>query len=200
LNIKAFLAICVLTLFSVNTIYSQVNSNVVNLLGTPNKITIGNIPFFLAWSSHPSAIYYKQEYLPKNENVEKFNQMLFIDVLIGNEQAKYTAEEKIKEINARKSTDAEAQYKMLSNSSKNETVLEFTLSAGANTSKIIEWNVYRYINTTDKAGTKILLLFCLSKRTYGKDASKQMANFKANKDGLITSFNNVKIPTIAIKQ
>ncbi|HTF27553.1 MAG TPA: hypothetical protein VK625_01845, partial [Flavitalea sp.] len=50
----------------------QANNGPVNYLNTPAALSFNNLTYGLSWTSHPIPEYYKQEYIPKGETVEKF--------------------------------------------------------------------------------------------------------------------------------
>jgi hypothetical protein len=149
----------------------------VNYLNTPLSLAFNDKNYHLVWSSHPSATYYKQEYLAKGETVEKYSSMLMLEVLDASLNPGDAAAAKIAEI------------------------LEFTITANSPDGRqvlISENNVYRYTLFTNPKGAQSLLLFALSYRQYGNDAVKVI---KADKnDGMIVDqVRKFAIPRVTLK-
>ena len=63
--------IAILAIFVFSSTNAQTNKTVTEYLSVPGPIVLNQNSFNLAWSSHPSANYYKQEYIPVKDNVEK---------------------------------------------------------------------------------------------------------------------------------
>lgn len=180
--------------------FSTPKNTVENFLNTPEMISLTGTNFDLAWSSHPTENYYKQEYIPQNNTVDKYKQMIMVEFATGNIAAKDAVAQKIQELNDRKSTDKLVKYQVSENKEKNEILLDFMLSEGngdANT--IVEWNAYRYSNYTDKTGKKGLYLFALSKREYGQDIVGFVSDLKANRLQYVSDFVALTKPEINLK-
>jgi len=80
-------------------------------------------------------------------------------------------------------------------------MLDFLLSQDTPDGKyvsIVERNVYRYKDVTDKNGQKAILLFGVSERAYGDDINKFFSNLKAHRFDLINAVGTFEIPTITI--
>lgn len=176
-------------------------SNVVeNILNSDEKINLNGIDYYLAWTSHPMSNFYKHEYVPKGQVVEKFNDMILFDLIIGDMDAKNTIAEKIEQLEIRKQTDVVAGYNVSVNKKKNEFLLDFMLSDGnGDENTIVEWNVYRYYDYTDSKGNKGVIIFGLSRRGYGKNVIEFAENIKANRLTYLSEFINLKIPEIKLE-
>src|SRR4051812_9099980 len=53
-------------------------ADAVDQLGIPGPVVFDGRSYALAWSQHPTPIYYKQEYLPAGENLDSYSRMLII--------------------------------------------------------------------------------------------------------------------------
>ncbi|HSK14116.1 MAG TPA: hypothetical protein VK907_12940, partial [Phnomibacter sp.] len=62
---------------------AQTSTSVKDHLSIPGPIVFEQRSYSLTWSAHPSANYYKQEYLPKGEVPGKHRSMLMMEVLTG---------------------------------------------------------------------------------------------------------------------
>lgn len=175
-------------------------AQVENFLNAPETINFSGTDFNLAWSSHPSANYYKQEFIPKGDNVEKYKQMILVELALGEITAKDALSQKIKELEARKSVDKIVKYQVLENKSTNEILLDFMISEGqGEADKIVEWNAYRYGNYSDKTGKKGVYLFALSKRGYGRDSLSFVSDLIANRQKYVSDFVALTRPEITLK-
>lgn len=114
-----------------------------NYLNTPKLIKLNGTDFTLSWSSHPSENYYKQEYVPSDNVVEKYKEMIAVELVVGDLTAKDAVNQKIQEIEARKATDRVSNYALKEDTETKELILDFMMSEGAGESTILEWNVYR---------------------------------------------------------
>lgn len=141
-------------------------------LNVPGPVRFNDTAFNLAWSSNPNANYYKQEYIPSGETVEKYNQMLLLEVVIGELTVADAVRAQVNLIQQRKKTDKVAQYQVIENPATGEVILDFMMSAGNKKEvNIVEWNAYCYKPYKDEKGRSGIMLFAISKRGYKKTTS-----------------------------
>jgi len=174
---------------------------VVNYMNTDTILWYGNLPYKLAWSSHPASTYYMQEYISKGETVDHYNNMLFFDFLQVDTPAAAIVDLKINELLERKKkNDMYVDYKLLKNNATGEYLLQFTISDGNFVKlNIVEYDVYRYMNYTDKKGHKGVLLFALSKRAYGDDITPFFPKLERDRAAILKTHAEYPIPAIEIK-
>ncbi len=187
-KINILLSMVFLTLLA-TTINAQ---GVKNYLGIKKTITFENKTYHLVWSVHPNENYYKQEYLPKGEKLERFNSMITIDYLKGNFRIEDLVAQKIQELKIAKKSDPITNYNVFKKDK--EIILDFLMAAWSKNRKkvlVLERNIYRYVNTK-----KGVTLFFISKRFYGNKMLPYMKNLKKTKNQLIESFGKVQIPKI----
>ena len=142
-----------------------------NLLGVQGPIVFEKTSFSLSWSSHPSATYYKHEYLAKGVNADQYKEMFMIEFLADEEASpKNMALEKIGSTKDRKKIDPYAFAEGLKQDKiGNDVLINFIQSdANGKAAGIVEWNTYRYTKIKTKEGKKGLLLLAISRRAYGK--------------------------------
>ena len=161
-----------------------------------SEVSLSNTIYKLAWSSHPNAIYYKQEYLSAGEKPESFKTMITIDAIIKDLPIEKVVRLKESELQERKKTDKVCNYQIMTNSKTGEYMIDFLMSSG----NIVEWNVYRYKNIVDSKGNPTILLFALSKRAYGDDIISFLTGLKSNRMDFINLIWNYKLPTINFKE
>jgi hypothetical protein len=197
---SAFLMILSSTLVS-SFAFSQ-NAGPVNYLNVAGPISFDNDAYSLAWSAHPTASYYKQEYVKKGETVEKFNTMILVELLTGNMSPKELVSAKVAELKTMQTSNPYVQFETMYNQELQEYILDFLVTANSPDGKVIniaERNVYRYKTYTDKNGKKGVLLFALSSRSYGKEVTKFLNSLKGNRMDMVNKVRLFTIPSVAVK-
>jgi hypothetical protein len=176
-------------------------SPVSDFLSVPGPVQFNNNSYSLSWSAHPAADFFKQEYIPRGENPDSYKTMLLLDAVTGKKDIKTVLAAKVAELRKMKATNPIVQYEVISNAATGEYMLDFILSANAPDGSIavIERNVYRYSNSTAKNGLKIVLLFGVSSRAYGKDATPFLTALKTNRKDLVNKVALFKLPLVQIK-
>lgn len=157
-----------------------------------SEVLLSNTIYKLAWSSHPNADYYKQEYLSDGEKLERFKTMIMIDAIIKDLPIEKVVRLKESELQERKKTDKVCNYQITANSETGEYMIDFLISSG----DIVEWNAYRYKKIKDSKGNPTVLLFALSKRAYGEEFRTFLTELKSNRIEDINLIWNYKLPTI----
>ena len=168
-------------------------------LNVPGPIVVDNQAHHLVWTSHPSIAFYKQEYILKGENVEKFKTMVLLDLSLGKTSIKDIVTAKISELKKMKETNPIVNYEIFQKNG--EYLLDFLLSANTadgRSMSIVERNVYRYKSITDKSGKKGVLLFAVSTRAYGNDIDKFLVDLKPTKQRLLNEVAQFAIPQITV--
>ena len=180
--------------------YGQNSKPITEYLNVPGPIVLNKDSFKLAWSSHPSSNYYKQEYIGSKDKIEKFKKMVMVEVLIGEVKAADLAKAKISELNQLKQTNPIVNHEVFQKNG--EIIVDFLLSENSPDGKkvnIIERNVYRYKEITDKNGKKGVMLFGISERGYGNEVDTFLSSLKKNKSTLTNAVAGFVIPEITIK-
>ena len=181
-----------------NTQTTVSSGRVENLLTAPELVKFKGTDYKLAWSSHPSENYYKQEYIPSGEIIDEYRRMIGIELLGGVLTAQDAVDQKIAEIKARKATDRLSNFELREDKEKNELILDFMLSEGTGESVILEWNVYRYANYQN-AGEKGLTLFSYSQRAFGNEVIQFGPDIRDNRKKYVEEFTALKRPEIKMK-
>ncbi|MNE17930.1 hypothetical protein D3C80_1109310 [compost metagenome] len=164
-------------------------ASVQNYLSSPETIVIGGTNYHLSWSSNPAEGYYKQEYLPKGQDAEKFTDLLLVEAVNGELTIKQAADAQVQMLKERKATDPVVNYSIIENKDKTEIILDFLMSEG----DIVEWNAYRYKMVDEKA----VLLFGMSKRSYG-DSTQFLTALKSDRATYIKQLATAEIPKVKV--
>ncbi|MCQ2336625.1 MAG: hypothetical protein MJ010_05555 [Paludibacteraceae bacterium] len=123
----------------------------------------------LGWSSHPNYDLYIQEYFPKGEKPESYNNMYSITVDL---RSDVTVDEfvaaKVRELDERKKTDKVCHYQVLENNG--EFIVHLVVSQAstkeANKIGMVEFDI-QYYHMIEINNRKVLQLDLFSHREYG---------------------------------
>ena len=180
------------------TVQTESSDAVKDRLNVSGPLRFGNTSFSLAWSDKPNETYYVQEYLPKGENVDHFNQLLTVNLFNKPVQTDEAARQKIAELTERKRTDANCNYAVNRSKDGKEYLIDFILSEGTGDAAIVEFNIYRYkqIETADQKAA--LLVYAYSKRSYGSDITAFLTNLKAERPSLLQTMTTTQMPVVKI--
>ena len=85
--------------------FTTFNNEPVDRIGVKGPLTFNKTSFNLSWTDKPNDTYFIQEYLPKDEKAENFNQMLTLHLFDKDIKVKNAVKQKIQELDTRKKTD-----------------------------------------------------------------------------------------------
>lgn len=127
--------------------------------------------------------------------------MVLVEVLIGETKAADLAKAKVAELKQMKETNPMVNYEVFQKNG--EIIVDFLLSERSADGKkinILERNVYRYKDITEKNGQKGVMLFGASERSYGNDVDAFLASLKKTKSVLTNAVASFVNPAITIKK
>ena len=194
------LSIFIAAFMSISSI-TPPDQSVKEYLGLARTLAFDGASYTLSWSSHPTAAYYKQEYVLKGEKTEHFTKMILADVLVGNQLAKDLADNKIADLKQQKSGNPFIEYQLSEKSG--EYILDFIItanSADGKTITIAERNVYRYRNFKNAAGKTGIVMYGISNRAYGAGCASFIKTQKNNRNTLSDKFSAVSFADPSIAQ
>ncbi|OSZ79806.1 hypothetical protein CAP36_00640 [Chitinophagaceae bacterium IBVUCB2] len=196
LNPKLFITIT--ALLTISFAGAQTKKGITEYLTVPGPIILNKNTFHLAWTSHPSANYYKQEYITAKDSIQKYTKMVSVELLISDATAANLAKAKMDELKQLKLTNPLINYEIFQKNG--EIILDFLISENAGDKvNIIERNVYRYKAFSGKNGQKGVMLFGASERAYGNSVDAFLSSLKKNKSQLLNAVAAFTLPTITIK-
>lgn len=76
--------ISILCLLSIAAAQAQNTKAVADKPGVTGAVVFQKQAHHLVWTSHPTAAYYKHEYLSKGDSVERYKSMVLLEALTGN--------------------------------------------------------------------------------------------------------------------
>lgn len=164
-------------------------------LGVPGPISFEGQDYALAWTSHPSADYFKQEYLPAGQAVENYTHMFILEALTSGITPRDAAGAQIASLDKRKATDPLVFYDAIVNEASGDVILDFLVSATGQDGKlIVEWNGYRY--SPYKGAKSGIVLYAISRRAYGDDAKAFVTALKDWRTKTVDELASFKAPAI----
>lgn len=171
----------------------------IDRLGISSPLRFNQTAFSLAWSSKPTATFYIQEYLPKGENVEHFNQLLTLRLINQDADLRSAVNEKITELEARKKTDVMCHYQVITNEQSKEVVVDFLVSDKiGDPQAIVEFNVYRYQQVAVGATKRGVLIYAYSRRSYGSTVQPFLKGLTQTRRGAIDEMAKAKMPVVKL--
>jgi hypothetical protein len=174
-------------------------NQVKDYLNISRLITFNKRNYSLAWSSHPSDNYYKQEYRQAGDTTERFSQMILIELVVGDLEVKDAVTAKVSELENLKKTNPVVNYQVISNKNTGEYMLDYLVSENTPDGKsinVLERNVYRYKKIVDKNGHQAILLFGVVVRSYGSKTTSFLENLKKNWSDLLNEVGQYELPSL----
>jgi hypothetical protein len=173
------------------------DSAVVDRLSLPDSIEFNGESYRLSWSSHPTPHYYKQEYLPPGQTSERFQRMVLIEATVRGVDINDAVAAQVSMLNKRKSTDPTVNFATFKNPKNDEIILDFILSAqDPKGEDVVEWNAYRYAALRGKGGASGVLLFRISRRAYGGDATNFLRRLKSARPAEVNALATYSLPVV----
>lgn len=189
---KIFLLLLISTLSLV-----KAQDNIPDLLSIPGPIEYDGTEYFLAWSKPMSKTLFRQQYLPIDERIEDFVQLLDFSYFNKEIEMELAVRQKVEGIQERGKSDKFAKVNVIESPDGTEYIVDYFISESPEKGdSFIEYNVYRFKSYTSGTDKKFLIL-AHTKRMYGdlKSASKSLAR---QRDHLLTTMIEFKIPEIKV--
>lgn len=156
-----------------------------------NPIKYCGTEYSLVWSAHPQENYYIQEYLPKGESLEHYNQMFTVSVIFWDRTPLDAVQAKIAELEQRKNTDPVTNYMVAENNG--EYILEFIVSDSSDGEmNTVEVDVHYYKQMTISGRSASVLSF-LSCRAYGDDIMQFIQSIPEKRNTWYEGMTNLKL-------
>jgi hypothetical protein len=184
--------------FVSGALLSPATAQVTDYLGVPGPIQFDGKSYKLVWSSRPAPAYAKQEYLPSDQSVGSYTQMLIIERVTGNVTVMDAVRAQADMLKKRKATDPLVNMNVIQNANAGEALLDFIVSSKDSKGEYIaEWNAYRYAPLKGAAGKSGVLLFAISHRAYGNDNSKSfLMRLKNTRAAQIAALTKAAMPSV----
>ena len=178
--------------------FTNFTNGPIDRIGVKGPLIFNKSSFNLNWTDNPNETYYIQEYLPKGEKTERFNQMITIHLFNKGVLIKNAVQQKANELETRKTTDPICNYQVTESPNGKEYMVDFILGENqGNKSAITEFNIYRY-KQVDLAGKKGILVYAYTKRAYGDESTAFLRNLKNERPVLLKTMAGTQIPAVKI--
>lgn len=190
-NVILIIGFCCLTMMSFTM------KDIIDYLSVGSELSFNNEKYDLAWSSHPNATYFKQEYLRKSDKLEKYDKMILVEAIKTTLNPEKASQMKISELTNLKKFNPIVNFKQAELSNQSDKIISFTISGG----NILEWNVYRY-QQQQIENENMIILYAYSYRNYvstKEDVTKFTDYVKNNENKMIETITKTNIPKVKIK-
>ncbi|WHF52816.1 hypothetical protein QGN23_05940 [Chryseobacterium gotjawalense] len=177
--------------------FAKAQDSVPDLLSIPGPIEYDGTEYFLSWSKPMSKTLYRQQYLPSDERIEDFTQLLDFSYFTKEIEMDLAVRQKVEGIQQRAKSDKFAKVNIVESPDGKEYIVDYFISESPEKgSSFIEYNVYRF-KKYDNGTSKSFLILSHAKRMYGdlKSAAKSLAR---QRDHLIATMIEFKIPEIKV--
>lgn len=178
--------------------FSIVNAQEVrDLLSIPGPIELDGTEFFLAWSKEASKTLMRQQYMPRDERIEDFNQILDFSYFTKEIDIEHAVRQKVESIQNRAEKDKFAKVNVTESPDGSEFVVDYFISETPEKGDaFVEYNIYRF-KPYNNGTQKNFLILAYAKRMYGdpKSAAKALAK---QRDQLMLNIIEYKIPEIKV--
>lgn len=183
------------------TSLSFAQSDPIDRIGLKGPITFNKTPYLLAWSQKPNANYFVQEYLPKGESVDHFNQLITVNVFVTDISVASAIQQKTQELTKRKETDKVCNFSVINSPEGGESIIDCLLSTGsADKLDVVEFIIYKYKQIELDNNKKALLVYSYSKRGYGDAITPFLTNLGKFRRDLLNVMISEEMPEIKIKE
>ena len=155
------------------------SDSAVDRLSLPESIEFNGESYRLSWS---------------------FQRMVLIEAIVRGVDINDAVAAKVSMLNKRKSTDPTVNFAVVKNPKNNEIILDFILNAeDPKGDDIVEWNAYRYAALKGKGGASGVLLFGISRRGYGDDATDFLRRLKLARPAEVNALAAYPLPVVRLR-
>ena len=186
-----------LALFIGSAAFASAQETEASILSFPNPIEYDATEFFLAQSKQRSKTLFQEQYIPKDETLQDFNQLLDFSFFNKEIEMELAVRQKVESIQQREKKDKFAKVNVTESPDGKEFIVDYFISeAPEKGDSYVEYNIYRFKNY-DNGTQKSFLIMSYAKRMYGdlKSAAKSLAK---QRDYLMANMIEYKIPEIKV--
>lgn len=177
--------------------FLKAQDNLVDYLSIPGPVEFEGTEYFLANSKQFSKTYFRQQFLPADQSMEDFNELLDFSYFSKEIEMEYAVRQKVESIQQREEKDKFAKVNVTESPDGKEYIVDYYISETPEKgSPYIEYNIFRF-RTIETGSGKNFLILNYAKRMYGdlKSSAKSIAKQRDNLMGAIIEY---KIPEIKI--
>lgn len=183
--------------FALNFVNAQ-DEVVVDRLSVPGPIELGTSEFFLTWSKQNSKTLTIQQFMPRDETIDQFEQLLNFSYFNKDIALEDAVRAKVESVQKRIENDKFGDVNVAESPDGKEFIVDYTISETEGKSgPYLEYNIYRF-KKYDTKETKPLLMLSYAKRIYGADLKGSKKALSRQRDALMTMLIEYKIPEITV--
>lgn len=163
-----------------------------------NPIKYCGTDYFFVWSAQPQENYFVQEYLPKGESLDHYNQMFTVSVIFWDITPLEAVKAKIVELEQRKKTDPITNYMVAENNG--EYILEFIVSDssdGEMNTVEVDVHYYKQMKINGRIANVLNFYSC---RAYGDDIMPFIQSIPEKRNAWYEGMSNLKLNPKFIKE
>ncbi|MBU8881694.1 hypothetical protein KSK37_01215 [Kaistella sp. DKR-2] len=168
-----------------------------SILSFPNPIEYDGTEFFLTQSKQRSKTLFQEQYIPKDESLGDFTQLLDFSFFNKEIEMELAVRQKVEAIQQRASKDKFAKVNVTESPDGKEYIVDYFISETPEKGDpFIEYNVYRF-KQFENGTQQSFLILSYAKRVYGdlKSSAKALAK---QRDHLMATMIEFKIPEIKV--
>ena len=171
--------------------------SVQDYLSVPGPLTFDGTEFFLNWSKKNSKIFTIQQFLPRDEYMNEFENLITFNYFLKDIDPEVAVRQKIESVQNQIRSDKFGSVNMIQSPDGKEFIVEYTTSHSTDTTKsYFEYNIYRF-KKYHLQESKSLLILSYTKRYYDDFKNSKKINSK-EKSKLLTEMVNFVIPEIKV--
>ena len=186
-----------LALFITSVSFLNAQETATSILSFPNPLEYDGTEFYLIQSKQRSKTLFQEQYIPKDENLRDFTQLLDFSFFNKEIEIELAVRQKVESVQQREKKDKFAKVNVTESPDGKEFIVDYFISeAPENGDSYIEYNIYRFKNM-ENGGQKSFLIMSYAKRMYGdlKSSAKALAK---QRDHLMATMIEYKIPEIKV--
>ncbi len=190
----------VMTIFAFGFFHAQdevlSENSVTDRLSISGPIDFNGTEFFLSWSKQNSKTLTLQQFLPRDERIEDFQQLLNFSYFNKDIDLEEAVKSKITSVQKSIEDDKFGTVNVIESPDGKEFIVDYTISSSEDLKEtFIEYNVYRFKKYESE--NKPLLILSYSKRIYD-DLKPSAKALSRQRDALLTQLIEYKIPSITV--
>jgi D-hexose-6-phosphate mutarotase len=174
----------------------------IDRIGVKGPLQFNKEDYFFAVSQKPNVNYYIQQYLPREETIKAFNQLLTVSVLVTTYSVETIVLQKTAELENRKATDKVSNYSVSTLNNGTEHVVDCvtTTENSEGEVRIADFTIYRYKAIELDNHTKAVLIYAYSKRSYGREVLPFFTTLAKDRKNLLAAMSLKELPAIKIRE
>ncbi|WP_417429550.1 hypothetical protein [Halpernia sp.] len=168
-----------------------------DFLNIPGPLEIDGTEFLLDWSKQSSATLYLQQYLPRDEEISNFNQLINISYFDKDIDLDEAVRQKVESFQNREKTDKYSKVQVTESPDGTEYIVDGILTETPKTgSPYAEYGIYRFKKITN-GNKKYFLIFSYIKRNYS-DLRGGVKSLEKQRNKLMELIIDFQIPAISL--